>query len=160
MKKNEVKDTQKEHEQKTNQVSSNETPLFHHVSRKTEAVKERDLQSVVKLINEAEMLEEDGTQPSVDLAQKIFEVIEKKKPAESLFLGILSKCYISSHEVHITVKDKMTHFKPNAAIPEAFIKAREFYRSHRNPSTLAILVFTDHLEVLSNDGKSTPVKFE
>jgi hypothetical protein len=95
MKKNEVKDTQKEHEQKTNQASNNETPLFHHVSRKTETVKERDLQSVVKLINEAEMLEEDGTQPFVDLAQKIFEVIEKKEPAENLFLGILSKCYIS-----------------------------------------------------------------
>jgi hypothetical protein len=160
MKKNEVKDTQKEHEQKTNQASNNETPLFHKVTQSPALQNVRDLQNLVKLINQAEMTEEDGDEPAADIIQKIFTAVAEKEISESVFLGLLSKCYISSHEVHITVKDKMTHFKPSAAIPDAFIRAREYFRSHRDQSTLAIMVYSDHLEVLSSNGKATRVSFE
>jgi hypothetical protein len=166
MKKNNDKDSQIDSNTSSAPSAVGTNSQFHQANSSSTLQNERDLQDVVKFIVEAEMLEEDGDQPRTDLAQKIFEivaakeVVREKTKVDSVFLGILSKCYISSHEVHITVKDNMTHFKASAAIPEAFIKAREFYRSHREQSTLAILVYTDHLEVLSSSGKTKTVPFE
>ena len=166
MKKNNDKDSKIDLNTSTAPSAVATNNQFHKASSTPNLQNERDLQDVVKFIVEAEMLEEDGDQPTTDLAQKIFEIVAAKEAVrekvkeDSIFLGILSKCYISSHEVHITVKNNMTHFKTGAAVPDAFIKAREFYRSHHEQSTLAILVYTDHLEVLSSSGKTKTVTFE
>jgi hypothetical protein len=74
------------------------------------------------------------------------------------FIGILSKCFIDDCEYHIIQKKRMIHYKENEAPPEAFIRARDYYRQNSTNSDVMILVFADRLEIVAADGSSKEVK--
>ena len=76
----------------------------------------------------------------------------------SRLLGILGRCQISGCDVHLLTveQDILRHLERGAAAPPGFSDARDYLQSPHE-SAIAVVVYSDHADVLHVDGSVTPL---
>ncbi len=91
-----------------------------------------------------------------DQAHKLIEEIKQESPR---FLGTIGKCYIPGCDVHTLSSsgEIIEHYEPHQRLHPSFEKAREIIKSRKDLSDAGILVFEDHIEILSLDGSTNNI---
>lgn len=86
-------------------------------------------------------------------------LLSAKQTENSKFLGIIGKCTIPGCDVHtLTIAGEIIeHIPTGASIDPAFSRARDFLSSQPS-SSVGVLVYSSHFELLQLDGSVKQVK--
>lgn len=85
----------------------------------------------------------------------------KDFPEPEVFIGVISKCYISGCDIHAIDKkgNILEHFQKSAKLPEGYDRARMLYHK-MNGACHCIEIYNNCCRVIASDGSVTKVNNE